>query len=395
MTKNFELSFQKATFAVPKPNLFNFFDHRPELMATKSYSVQSDVPLDIFQAFVKSLQANTPLPVTKETVDSIALLAQEFWVEDLIAECSALQETLHPDDIRVLTERVTKLELQLAADHTGSLAELDESRTNHERQLENLLSSISALNTGFASLRSDIVSIESLPRLISEVATMRSTFKSLQSSVATLRTDVDTVAGSVRLLQNNGPTPSGSVPVPPPAIVTTHRPGTACPLKAPKSLDGIMSYLGGKCGGNVHDKGVVTITSKSIAYDKDTEYAPRNVANFAEKSEFWSKNSSEQWIRWDFQKKSILPTHYSVGSGLGWALRSWVIEGSMDGTNWTELDRRSDNSDLHGGHWTVASFPISHPIECRIIRLTQTGENHRKDLSLAMSVFEVFGTLFE
>jgi hypothetical protein len=39
------------------------------------------------------------------------------------------------------------------------------------------------------------------------------------------------------------------------------------PLKEAKSLEGIISYLTRKHGGNVHDKGIVTITSKSVASD--------------------------------------------------------------------------------------------------------------------------------
>jgi hypothetical protein len=38
-------------------------------------------------------------------------------------------------------------------------------------------------------------------------------------------------------------------------------------LKEAKSLDGMISYLTRKHGGNVHDKGIVRITSKSVASD--------------------------------------------------------------------------------------------------------------------------------
>jgi hypothetical protein len=39
------------------------------------------------------------------------------------------------------------------------------------------------------------------------------------------------------------------------------------PLKEAKSVDGIISYLTRKHGGNVHGKGIATITSKSVMYD--------------------------------------------------------------------------------------------------------------------------------
>jgi hypothetical protein len=51
--------------------------------------------------------------------------------------------------------------------------------------------------------------------------------------------------------------------------------------------DGIIAYLTRKQGGNVHDKGVVTITSKSIRSDSadfiarfgSRDYSVRNVAD--------------------------------------------------------------------------------------------------------------------
>jgi hypothetical protein len=46
----------------------------------------------------------------------------------------------------------------------------------------------------------------------------------------------------------------------------------------PKSLEGIISYLTKKHGGNVHEKGIVTITSKSV-YDPELQRALKNVAD--------------------------------------------------------------------------------------------------------------------
>jgi hypothetical protein len=40
------------------------------------------------------------------------------------------------------------------------------------------------------------------------------------------------------------------------------------PLKEANSLDGIIFYLTRKHGGNVHENGIVTITSKSVYKDK-------------------------------------------------------------------------------------------------------------------------------
>jgi hypothetical protein len=81
MGKMFDLSFHGTKFTVPKVSLFNFFDHRPDLMSGTSYEVKSKVGRDIFEVFVEAVGTGAKVPVTKEKVDSISLLAKEFWAE--------------------------------------------------------------------------------------------------------------------------------------------------------------------------------------------------------------------------------------------------------------------------------------------------------------------------
>jgi hypothetical protein len=52
------------------------------------------------------------------------------------------------------------------------------------------------------------------------------------------------------------------------------------------ALSGIVSHLTTKCGGNVHDKGIVEITASSVS---GTAY-PQNSANLEDNSWFWSEN---------------------------------------------------------------------------------------------------------
>jgi hypothetical protein len=71
-----------------------------------------------------------------------------------------------------------------------------------------------------------------------------------------------------------------------------------------------------------------------------------------------------------------------------------VVESSLDGEAWTEIDRRTDNNDLkRAPFW--AAYAVSNLTECRFIRLTQTGENHFGTVRLVISAFEFFGTLLE
>jgi hypothetical protein len=75
-------------------------------------------------------------------------------------------------------------------------------------------------------------------------------------------------------------------------------------------------------------------------------------------------------------------------------LKSWVIESSLDGKVWTELDRKINNNDLK--EWPyAASYPVSDSTEFRFIRLTQTGNNLCGDDRLIIRYFEVFGNFLE
>jgi hypothetical protein len=161
------------------------------------------------------------------------------------------------------------------------------------------------------------------------------------------------------------------------------------PLKKAKSLDGIISYLTQKHGGNVHDKGIITLTSKSVL-SHNPKCALRNVADLTSGSWFWSKDEPGQWVCWDFHEMRVRPTHYTIK---GYCLKSWVIESSLDGEAWTEIDRKTDTQDFKD--WKTASFAVSKSAECGFIRLTQTGKRRDGQDDLCIKAFEVFGTLLE
>jgi hypothetical protein len=160
------------------------------------------------------------------------------------------------------------------------------------------------------------------------------------------------------------------------------------PMKAPKSLDGIISYLTKKHGGNVQEKGIVTITSKSVC---DPEYAVNNVADLTSDSAFTSENTSDQWICWDFGEMRVRPTNYTMNSMRS---KSWVVEVSVDGHAWTEIDRQV-GIQVFRDDWVTDSFAVSSPEVGRYIRLTQTEKNHFGAHFLSLKAVEFFGTLYE
>jgi hypothetical protein len=165
------------------------------------------------------------------------------------------------------------------------------------------------------------------------------------------------------------------------------------PLRARQSIDGVIADLTRKHGGKVHDTGIITITSRSV-YDDNPKYAARNVADLACHTFFYSKSGPDEWLCWDFRKMRVNPTHYTMRSG---NVKSCVIESSLDGVNWTEIDRRTNIK-----HYEVSAV-VSKSAECRFIRLTQTGKRHYGNDylspssfgSLEIDAFGLFGTLLE
>jgi hypothetical protein len=67
-----------------------------------------------------------------------------------------------------------------------------------------------------------------------------------------------------------------------------------CAFNPTKPVDGIIAYLTGKHGGNVHDKGIVTMNSKAIS--TDPKYALRNVANLTSGTWLSSVDKPNEWV---------------------------------------------------------------------------------------------------
>jgi hypothetical protein len=93
------------------------------------------------------------------------------------------------------------------------------------------------------------------------------------------------------------------------------------------------------------------------------------------------------WICWDFREMRICPTHYAIRADY---LKSWVVEGSLDGSSWTEIDRTAQDFRVPG-----MSFRVSNGTECRFIRLTQTGDAFNSNDFVTIIAVEFFGTLSE
>jgi hypothetical protein len=346
-----DLVFDGRAFPVPKKSVFELLERR-ELFEAKTYPVQSSVPLDVFETFVDSLTTQTKIPVTKGNAVSLWFLANEFVLSEVASECGTFPVSV--DQFATLFERVAQLE-----GHISSLSnparELEDEIESQERGLETLGLALEKMKT---SIEGELIQLK-------------------------------------RRLRRPLPTPK-----PPASALGTARPPPASkppasrqhtfPLQAPKSLDGIISYLAKKYGGNVHEKRIVAITSRSV---RDRDCRPASVADLTTDGYFCSQSEPGQWVCWDFGGMRLYPVNYTLGA---WRLRSWVVEGSLDGKKWSEIDRHTNSQDFQAWGWVTATFPVAQPIECRLIRLTQTDRRlDSDDHDLGLRAVEFFGRLSE
>jgi hypothetical protein len=155
-------------------------------------------------------------------------------------------------------------------------------------------------------------------------------------------------------------------------------------------FEGIIHELTKECGGNVHLKGIVDITSSGDGRNKAYQ-----IADHGWNSYWVSTNIPNSWICFDFKYRSVALTHYTLKSNGddGWFLLAWVMEGSNDVTNWTTLDTRN-TGDLKG-IYVVKNFGCSSGCSefFRYIRLRQTAKNSSGTDHLIFCNIEFFGSL--
>jgi hypothetical protein len=154
-------------------------------------------------------------------------------------------------------------------------------------------------------------------------------------------------------------------------------------------LKGIVSSLMDQGQGNVHEYGLVNITSSSF----NGSFPAKNAADLTGDRRFDSENEMNPWLWYEFKSGAVLPTGYSIRSQYTRAygiddLKNCVIEVSDSGSEWMEIDRRVNNT-----RFFLMDKELNGP--CRFLHLQQTGRNHRWTHSLSLSGFGIFGDFFE
>jgi hypothetical protein len=166
------------------------------------------------------------------------------------------------------------------------------------------------------------------------------------------------------------------------------------PLYPSRPFEGILSHLTTECGGNVHTKGVVSITASSAGGN-----SPHQIADYTWDGHWESRSESNSWVQVDLKSRGISLTNYTLKSDNDSShhLLNWSIDGSNDGESWTNLDRR-ETDDLNGKlivkSYSCQAVPLATTF-FRFIRLTQTGPDSYGCHHLQVSSMELFGYLME
>jgi uncharacterized coiled-coil protein SlyX len=167
---------------------------------------------------------------------------------------------------------------------------------------------------------------------------------------------------------------------------------------APDSpLEGLLVALARQVGRNPALSRDIIATA-STALDED-RLGPQNAADPKSDTNFVSKNQPDSWLQYDFKGRKVKITHYTIRSRFDGFKgsnnpKSWIVLVSTDGKSWTEIDRRSENDELNAKNAAVVFKVDGDPPEARFVRLQQTGPAHSGKNFLALSAFELFGSLY-
>ena len=327
-----------------------FFQWSPELLQSGRYSITSDVSPDVVDLFFARLGGDMNGIVTPENARQLRELCDELGFSGFDHELGAILGGCNSEvrkQLVTLRDRVDR--------HSVLLEEQQRRVLELERQLQDLRQAVGRLTEEVSQLRAaGVVTAQS-----------HATPAPARSTQQQRKVSVSVQASAVYLYNPSNP------------------------------LEGIIADLTRKCGGNVHEKGVVEITASS-QYMANYNYQPQNAADLGTDSVFRSAKLENQWIRYDFKEQRVGLTSYSITSAKLCRPKSWVLEVSNDGSegSWHVVDSHENCYDLNGIRVTC-NFQISNPLRgsFRFIRLRLTGPPFEGNLCLCLTALEVFGTL--
>ncbi|KAK8878451.1 hypothetical protein M9Y10_005224 [Tritrichomonas musculus] len=160
----------------------------------------------------------------------------------------------------------------------------------------------------------------------------------------------------------------------------------------PENMKGIFTHISEVLGAN--PSSVVEVTSSPF----NSQYPPENVIdNSSNDTQYFESNDEpNSWICFDFKNMRVSLSHYTLKTWF-WGpnfqhLKSWIVEGSDDGREWTELDQREDEESLNDA-LAFRRFKCLMRVTCRYIRIRSTDVDHSGSNLLILNAVEFYGRL--
>ena len=350
----------------------------PKLL--EKYVIASQVMVEVLDSFFSHLFGTERASLGNKSGDLKTLL------ECLGCGCQTCDET--DKEVEELCVKVQDLERQVSAlqrqlQMQGEVSHLAASLEGRlDKVVREVDSRISAVSDDVAHLKrevSDRASLEDMKSISNEISRLKEDERSLGDRISGVEKKA-TEAERVLMSEVQGEKSLGE-------IKTLHE---LMPTVRTDPLNGIIAQLTRECGGNVHDKGLVEVTSSSCVPGT----AAANVVELETNSCLRTEASGPRWICYDFKERRVAPTSYSIRSEGGAHPRSWVFEVSNDSSNWEVVDRRLTDKRLKDGH-LPHNFVIStrKSGSFRFVRFRQYGKNSFDQDFLYLTALEIFGTL--
>ena len=415
------------------------FQRRPELISAGKYSIASEVDPEIVEMFFARVMEEETEALTGENVEQLRALCDELGFSGINDEIRAIlgDDSKTGADFAGLRDRVDKHEFIIRQLQRQVLALQRQLRIRLEvpevvvRRLEGIYSSkvtdaivetrkeVGDLREDVARLRSEVngkASTEDVRTVSDDVTRMRSEVndkasaadvKALSDDVALIKSEVNDKASAedVRALwddvawlkdveareeipESSKRTSSPSRVITPQSATGNGKPvGTEFVYHEASSFDGIIAHLASRCDLDLHEVGAVVVTGSSTSGDR----VAKNAIDLGTASCFYSdSHTPDQWICYDFNRRRVAPTSYSIRMVDTCYPKSWVLEVRNEESPWWDVVDRRDDNVLLSGNFKISARPRG---SFRFLRLRQTGKNHNGTHSLAITSLEVFGRL--
>lgn len=241
----------------------------------------------------------------------------------------------------------------------------------------------------------------------------------MKKQIAGIQKQTEELASGIREAESAGPSPSVDTKTdfPPPvlrprspaptAASRDKRPSSTAPITprlmnqiefANKPFNGICSYLShSNDGKNIVELGLLKITGDS--YNEFNDGKLHFLVDYSWTDSWGSAFSDSSWLLFDFGTRKVSVCAYSLKTYSepegSLHLKSWVLEGSDDLTNWVDLDNQVNDGRLNG-YGLVATFKCKQNSGrlVRYLRLRQTGPSHGgPGCGFALTNIEFFGSI--